>query len=151
MLGGNAGESGLTTILASTRFGTMIADSSISDDDRVWVGKKVWRIKGALVGMAGNDCDRSTFLDWYRAGMGGPAVNTGTLSVLILCKAGLFFYDKNYASPQKVESGREAIGTGAKAAMCAFEALNWTDPRRAVQIVCKHDAGSRTPVRTYTL
>ena len=60
-------------------------------------------------------------------------------------------FDANYLQPTRLASGREAIGTGGKAAMCAYEALWFTDPRRAVSIVCKHDAASRTPVRVYRL
>jgi hypothetical protein len=140
----------MTTILADAKLGVMVADSSISNDDRVWSGKKVWRVRDALVGMAGQDNDRIAFLDWYRAGMNGP-VAIGEASALILTPRGLFFMDANYAAPQRVEHGREAVGTGDKAAMCAYEALGWQDPARAVRIVCKHDSASRSPVRTYHL
>lgn len=140
----------MTTILASIRHGLMCADSNVCDDDRIWTGRKVWRIKGALIGLAGTDADRSAFLEWYRAGMEGP-VKFDTSSALILSAAGLFIFDANYTQPQRLEHGREAIGSGAKAAMCAFEALGWDDPKRAVQIVCRHDAGSRGPVRVYRL
>lgn len=140
----------MTTILASVEHGVIVADSNISDDDRIWTGKKVWRIKGSLIGMAGCDADRAAFLAWFRGGMDGP-VEFGTSSALILNSTGLYLFDANYTTPQRLEHGREAIGTGAKAAMCAFEALGWQDPKRAVQIVCKHDAGSRGPVRVYRL
>lgn len=128
----------------------MCADSNVSDEDRVWAGKKVFRIKDALIGLAGDDAAREAFLDWYRTGFEGK-VKFQDSSALILCKAGLFFFDSNYIKPVRLPSGREAIGTGGKAAMCAYEALWFTDPRRAVSIVCKHDAGSRAPVRVYRL
>lgn len=140
----------MTTILADHHLGLMVCDSNITDEDRVWVGKKVWRIGGTLIGMAGTDADRTAFLKWYRAGMKGP-VNFGGSSALILTRVGLFLFDANYTTPQKIERGREAIGLGGKAAMCAYEALGFNDPRRAVKIVCKHDASSRGPVRVYRL
>jgi ATP-dependent protease HslVU (ClpYQ) peptidase subunit len=140
----------MTTILADTRFGVMVADSAVSDGDRVWTGRKVRRIRGALIGMAGNESEEDGFLRWYRAGMDGP-ISLNTLSALILDATGLYLFDHNYALPMKLEAGREAIGSGAKAAMCAYEALCFTDPKRAVQIVCKHDADSRGPVRVYKL
>jgi hypothetical protein len=37
------------------------------------------------------------------------------------------------------------------AALAAYEALGFTDPKRAVQIVCRHDLNSRAPVRVYRL
>lgn len=140
----------MTTILSDYRFGIMVADSNVSDEDRVWAGKKVFRIKGALIGMSGAGAESKAFLDWYRSGFVG-SVKFGGSSALILCKVGLFHYDSNYVKPVRVPSGREAIGTGGKAAMCAYEALWFTDPRRAVSIVCKHDASSRAPVRVYRL
>lgn len=138
----------MTTILADARLGVMVADSSFSDDDRVWVGRKVFRIKGALVGVAGDVEHWSRVLEWLKKG--GDPPRFGSASVLILSPSGLTVYSGS-PTAERIRSGREAIGTGAKAAMCAYEAMWFSDPRRAVQIVCKHDAGSRTPVRVYRL
>lgn len=138
----------MTTILADTRFGVMVADSSFSDDDRVWSGRKVFRIKGALVGVSGDVDDWTNVLTWMRKGGKEPAF--GTASVLVLSASGLVAYNGS-ATAERIASGREAVGTGAKAAMCAYEALGFTDPKKAVAIVCKHDAASRTPVRVYRL
>lgn len=125
----------------------IVSDSSATDDDRVWSERKVFRYKGALYGFAGNVDDRIAFMEWIKGD--GPVPNF-TGSCLMLSDAGLFLYDTS-TMPQKVARGIEAIGTGAKAAMCAYEALAFTDPKRAVAIVCRHDSGSRTPVRTYRL
>lgn len=141
----------MTTILADAKWGLMVADSSVSDEDRVWVGKKVYRVKNALIGMAGNESDCAMFREWYRAGLEEAAPTFTVLSALILTAKGLFFYDNNYEKPIKLALGREAVGTGAKAAMCAYEALGFANPKKAVQIVCKHDALSRAPVRSYNL
>jgi hypothetical protein len=140
----------VTTILADFHLGLMVCDSNVSDEDRVWIGRKVWRIGRALIGMAGADPERAAFLDWYRGGLKGH-VKFKESAALILTPSGLYHYDSNYAMPQKVESGREAIGTGSKAAMCTHEALGFQDPRQAVKIVCRHDASSRGPVRSYKL
>lgn len=140
----------MTTVLADSRLGVMVCDSNVTDDDRVWTGKKVWRVGKALIGMAGDDAGRAAFLEWYRAGLIGTA-KCGNISALILTSKGLFAFDSNYTLPQKVVGGIEAIGCGGKAAMCAYEALGYTNAKRAVQIVCKHDAGSRGPVRAYKL
>lgn len=140
----------MTTILADYKLGLMVTDSSINDGDRAWSGRKVFRVKGALVGMAGDDSNCTKFLEWYRGGLEGP-IDMGEASALILTSRGLFLFDANYEKPRRLELGREAIGTGAKAAMCAYEALGFTDPRKVVRIVCKHDASSRAPVRSYNL
>jgi ATP-dependent protease HslVU (ClpYQ) peptidase subunit len=128
----------------------MVSDSCVSDGDRRYPGRKVWRVHGALIGFAGDEADSFRFLDWYRRGMAGK-LNFGESSALILSERGLESFDANYARPVPITSGRGAIGTGAKAAMCAWEALGWQDPQKAVRIVCKHDACSLGPVRVYRL
>lgn len=138
----------MTTILADARLGVLVADSMISDGDRRYAGKKVFRWRGALIGMAGDVGTFADALSWLKGELAAPP--TG-VSALLLTHAGLEVWDHNAPHPVRVPAGREAIGSGAKAAMCAYEALGWTDPRRAVRIVCKHDAGSLGPVRVYRL
>lgn len=138
----------MTTILACVHSGLMVADSNVTDADRVWTGRKVWRIGDALIGLSGDVSEAVKFLQWWKGK--GPFPTMNESHALVLSPKGLEFYDVTM-TPTKIVSGREAIGGGAKAAMCAFEALGWTDPKRAVQIVCKHDAGSRGPVRVYRL
>lgn len=138
----------MTTILADFRLGVMISDSSATDDDRVWSERKVLRWRGKLIGCAGNVEEHAPFIEWLKKGGKPPKVSNS--SFLVLSDEGLFHYASS-AVPQKVEKGIEAIGSGGKAAMCAYEALAFTDPVRAVRIVCRHDSGSRTPVRTYRL
>ena len=137
----------MTTVLADAKLGVMVSDSNFTDDDRVWLGRKVFRVKGNLVGVAGSVKEWSRVLDWMRKGGKEPAF--GNCSLLVLSDKGLHLYTS--PKPEKIESGIDAIGTGAKATMCAYEALGFVNPRRAVSIVCKHDAGSRSPVRVYRL
>lgn len=138
----------MTTLLADFRLGVMVSDSSVSDDNRVWSERKVRRWRGKLVGFAGDVDEATMFFEWIRRG--GKLPKFAHSDALVLSDEGLFHYCKSTV-PLKVERGIEAIGTGAKAAMCAYEALAFTDPVRAVKIVCRHDSGSRTPVRTYRL
>ncbi len=139
----------MTTLLADFKLGVMVADSSISDGDRVWSGKKVYRFKGALIGFAGDVNEAEEFLDWFKGKTSKPPKFVNS-QALVLSDTGLKCYNISCVG-EKIPSGIEAIGSGAKAAMCAYEALAWTDPVQAVRIVCKHDAGSRPPVRVYKL
>jgi hypothetical protein len=125
----------------------MLSDSSISDDDRVWSGRKVFRHKGALYGFAGDTDEAVQFMAWIK---GGKPPHFAHSDCLVLSDSGLVHYNRSTVA-QSVAGGIEAIGSGAKAAVCAYEALAFTDPVRAVKIVCKHDSGSRTPVRVYRL
>lgn len=132
----------------------MVSDSNMSDGERVWKARKVHRIRGCLLGLAGHVDEINGFLDWYRAGepeTGYPKLAFENSVVLALDPDGLWLFDSSCTQWSKVPTGREAIGTGGVAAISAYEALDWTDPARAVRIACKHDAGSRVPVRTYRL
>lgn len=139
----------MTTILASVPLGVMVSDSSTSDGDRVWIGPKVKRYGNRLFGMAGEVDGALTIIKWIRSGSDGKVPKVSA-QVLVLSDEGLYLYSPTQA-PEKIRTGVEAIGTGAKAAMAVFEALGGVDPQRAVRIVCNHDAGSRPPVRTYRL
>jgi hypothetical protein len=140
----------MTTILADLRLGVMVSDGTTTDSDRVWSQRKVWRVKGCLVGIAGDFAQGRLFVEWLRGGAKGQAPKFNESEALVMSDGGLFYYGNNLV-PEKVAHGIEAIGTGSKAAMCAYEALAFTDPVLAVKIVCKHDSGSRGPVRTYRL
>lgn len=142
----------MTTVLADAKLGVMVSDSALSDGTRVWSAKKVWRSRGHLLGFAGSTHFFKPIVDWFRSG-GAPEElpGMGDASVLVLGPNGLFLMDHNSRLPQHIESGREAIGSGAQPAMAVHEALGWADARRAVLITCKHDASSRGPVRVYSL
>lgn len=142
----------MTTILADYRFGLMVSDSHTTDGDRAWSERKVRRVRGALIGLAGLWADFEPVLDWYRGGMAEPMqIDNVETAVLVLKGDGLFLLDASSTRLQRVSGGREAVGTGGKAAIAAYEAMYFTDPRRAVQIACRHDPGSRPPVRLYRL
>jgi len=141
----------MTTLLADHRLGVMVSDSQVSDGERKWARRKVWRVGNSLAGYAGDSAQFGEWLAWYKAGMVDKHRKLDDLTVLVLRPEGLFFFDPFSDAPQVVTKGREAIGTGGMAAMCAFEASGFTDPKRAVQIVCRHDALSSGPVRLYRL
>ena len=137
----------MTTILADAKLGIMVSDSNISDGERCGTMRKVWRVKGALVGCSGTVSEIEEFIKYWRT---GEKTKFPSVSALVLSEDGLLYFAGSNA-PIHVQSGREAVGTGAMAAMAAYEALAFKDPRKAVSIACKHDANSRTPTRVYHL
>lgn len=142
----------MTTLLADTRFGVMVSDSNITDGDRAWSGRKVRRMKGSIVGFAGNVIDFDAFIWWFKSDMvHSLQIKNEDTSILVLNHTGLFLFDDNSKQLQRCSKAYESCGTGGKAAMAAYEALGFTDPKRAVAIACKHDAQSRAPVRVYAL
>jgi hypothetical protein len=142
----------VTTILADAKLGVMVSDTNMTDDDRVWHIRKVFRIRRALVATAGSVIQGEAFMEWWRKGAEAPPdFDFDDSSALVLDDHGLFYFDDSVLGLTKVSTGREAIGTGGKVALAVYEALGWKDPAKAVRITCKYDSGSRTPVRTYRL
>jgi hypothetical protein len=139
----------MTTVLCDARLGVMVSDSAFNDGQCVGRMRKVWRVNGALVGLAGNLDEFGPFLRWLKDGMQAPAPKV-SLSALMLTEAGILHFAAS-SLPFAVQSHFEAIGSGAMAAKAAHEASKFQDPRKAVQMVCKHDQNSRGPVRVYKL
>lgn len=140
----------MTTVLADWHAGIMVSDSQVSDEDRKWSQRKVFRIRGNLVGLSGQWVQCDQFLSWYRRGCVDKPPKLDQFSALVLSVDGLLHYQYGHL-PIPVPSGREAIGTGAKSAMVGYQLLGWKDARKVVRVVCEHDIGSRAPVRVYTL
>lgn len=140
----------MTTVLADWHQGIMVSDSQVSDQDRHWCQRKVFRIRGALLGYAGLVSQAELFFAWYRGGCVEKAPKMDEISVLVMSPDGLLHYAFGPV-PVCVGSGREAIGSGAKAAMVGYELMGWKDARRVVSVVCRHDVQSRAPVRVYQL
>jgi hypothetical protein len=142
----------VTTILADARLGVIVADSCVSDDDRVWSVRKVVRSRGALIATAGDILQGRTFCAWWASGATEPPdFAFDDAEALVLDDSGLYVFDDNQLGLERVPCGRETIGTGGKTAIAVYEALRWQNPRRAVALACKYDKGSRPPVRVYKL
>lgn len=141
----------MTTVLADWHLRLMVSDSNVSDLDRHWSQRKVFRIRGQLVGIAGALTQAEQFLVWMRGGCKEkPPSKLDEMTALVMSADGLLHYAGTHL-PLPVPCGREAIGSGAKAAMVGYQLMKWSDPRGVVRAVCDHDANSRAPVRVYRL
>lgn len=141
----------MTTVLADARLGLMVCDSHVTDGvSRKWVGTKVFRIRGALVGVSGDSQTYLPALEWMKHGGTPPEWKDDSTDLLVLSYDGLRLFAGG-SEPEKVPKGIEAIGSGASAAMAVYEALGWENPQLAVKLAAKYDAGSGGRVRTYKL
>jgi hypothetical protein len=141
----------MTTILADWYTGQMAADTGAQAGDRQWMGtRKVWHVRGELVGLAGLCEQTEAFLTWYRNGATGDGPKFSDSAALVMDEYGMRLYSGSL-KPISILSKRDAIGTGAQAALAAYEAMGWNDPRKAVRIACNYDSGSRPPIRLYAL
>lgn len=133
----------MTTIAACAVEGVMCSDSQWTDGSECGPMRKVWRIKGALYGLAGTWADINRWRDDLDHGRNSKALCT----VLRLSDVGLLTWDSVNGW---VDVGKQfAIGSGGKVARGALAA--GAGCRRAVVIACSIDAGSGGAVKTYRL
>lgn len=137
----------MTTIAADARDGVMCSDSFWTDGDECGNTRKVFRIKGTLVGGAGSTKYLDRWFEAYRAGK--PLPKTGDISIIRLSVKGIDCWSAADDGWIPIEQRHFAIGTGGKTARGAMAA--GATCARAVRIACDIDATSGGPVRTYRL
>ena len=125
----------------------MIADSKTTDGSVKWKSQKIERIKGSLIGCAGDCGQIELFLKWYRSRGRKPQLNDD-FTALELNEHGLWLWDKKLA-PYPPGQEFHAIGSGAAAAMAAH--LMGADTKRAVEVACEVDDGSEGPLQIHRL
>lgn len=135
----------MTTVAADAREGVMCSDSFWFDEDQCGIVKKVWRIRGGLVGVAGNLDESKVWLDALRANKTLPKKD---LTVLRLTPSGIECWTA-VDGWHRIDQRQFAIGTGGKAARAAMAA--GATCRQAVRIVCDIDANTGGRVRSYRL
>lgn len=139
----------MTTIVATRD--RMVCDSKVTHGDTAYHGLKVFRIKGALVGTAGDTSELGQFIEWFKKGAkpgSAPKIENPSFDVLVLDKSGLRIYSGSFhADP--VTDQHYAIGTGAYAALAAIHCGK--TPEEAVEIACRIDVNSGPPVQTHML
>jgi hypothetical protein len=140
----------VTTIAADARVGLMCSDSTWSDGDECGPCRKVYRVRGGLVGFAGGLSEIRSWLAAYRKGDVPPGLisDFDEVTVLRLDGQGLSTWD-NSNGWTPLEERRYAIGSGGKCARGALAA--GADCRSAVQIAVSIDAGTKGAVRAYRL
>jgi ATP-dependent protease HslVU (ClpYQ) peptidase subunit len=134
----------VTTIVADAKAGTMCADSQWTDGEERGPVRKVHRIKGGLVGLAG---DLDGILAWLKAYKSGEPFPKCNATALRLDADGIHTWTAlegwlPMPSPW-------AIGTGGKLARAAMMA--GANAQQAVRISIQIDASSNGTVRTYRL
>lgn len=122
----------MTVIAASIAEGRIAADRWCFDGEEHYPMKKVHRIRGALVGFAGDLAAIAAIRAWMRAGsVAQDAPKTGNATALILAPGKLCTWDVTNGYVV-MERGWHAIGSGGACAQAAMMA--GADVRRAVQI-----------------
>ena len=125
----------------------MASDSQWIAGDVIGSVRKVWRVRGDLVGFAGDIEAIGATLEWFRRGFVGDAPRDECVA-LILRRTGIFTWSPTDGEVRE-DAPFFAIGTGGQAARAAMHA--GADCRKAVRIASTIDAGTGGRVRVYSL
>jgi len=141
----------MTTVAASRT--EMAADSKVVDDgDTFYRGCKLYVIRDAIIGLAGDGNGYAKFLMWFREGEPEARPDfvkgDGNWSALVLRESGLFRYYESLV-PEPIHEPHYAIGTGGSGAIVAMR-LGKT-PAEAVEIMCDVDNNTGRPVTVVRL
>lgn len=138
----------MTTIAACMVAGVMCSDSFWTDGDEVGNTRKVFRIRGTLVGGGGTAKYLDKWMECYRNGKPLPAPHESDVTILRLSAKGLDSWCAD-GGWMVIEQPQFAIGSGGKAARAAMAA--GASCARAVKIARDIDAMTAGPIRTYKL
>ena len=122
----------------------MAADSLAVSGNRKYRTRKLYRVRGALLGVSGSIGEMLMAVEWYRRGAdldNRPVGLDG--SMLVLDQNGMFRYESN-CYPIPVFDLFAASGSGADVALAAMR-LGKT-PGEAVALACEIDLHTGPPV-----
>jgi len=138
----------VTVVVASRR--EMAADTQWTVHGAVMRAKKIYRVRGALIGISGDVASGLLFVRWYERGCpedGVPDLHE-EFGALVLDQAGIFQYDDS-CFPMPVFGDFWAIGSGTPYALAAMH-LEKT-PEEAAHVACALDESCGAPVEVYAL
>lgn len=135
------------TCIVATRDG-MWADSYLNTGNVVTQARKIFRIRGHLVGVAGNSAPCAEFLSKFRKSSHPARAakgDEGDFQAVALLKDGtLVHYDHDFGWDELSEP-YIAIGSGAPFAITAMDC--GASPEQAIEIAAKRDGDTRLPVQ----
>lgn len=142
------------TVIVATRK-AIYSDSRCTTGSTHFPTRKVYRFKGELIGVSGENRSIEKFMRWYRGGRRGmldfnEAKDGGdSFSVIVLNRRGIWVYDDCSEPDEVLTRDWHAIGTGGAVAIGAL--AMGADARRAVEIACEHADGCGLPVQEFAL
>jgi hypothetical protein len=135
----------VTTIIA-TQDG-MWSDSAMATGNIQTQVRKIFRVRGHLIGLAGHSHIGSEFLSKFRK-TNSPArkkEESDEFQALVLFKSGrLLHFDESFGWDE-ISEPYVAIGSGAPVAITALDC--GASPERAIEIAARRDGDTRLPVQ----
>ena len=137
----------MTTIVADkTR---LVSDSRVSgNNDIMYESPKLFRVKGVIIGCAGDNESIEAFIKWYGSKKKKPKFKEDSFDALVVTSNGVYTYDETCAR-DLVLGPWHAIGSGGGAALGALHMGATLE--EAVKVACKVDKYSGEPLQILTL
>jgi len=144
----------MTTVVCSSTEMIMASDSMMDDCGMKARTRKVFRIRGSLVGIAGDTVIAMRILDALRGGAEPRGISIKQLEgvdLMILEPGGAIYTTngKGIVEPVRVEGPFYAIGSGNQAAMAAMHM--GASVTQSIQIAKKVDTGTGGRIRVYRI
>lgn len=125
----------------------MLSDSICTSGESNFPTIKVFRHKGSLVGVAGDNAQIEKYLRWYMGNRKKPLELGDEFEAVVVNKQGI--WDYRGSMPDKVLRGYHGVGCGWPAAHAAL--LAGADAARAIEIACQVTHLCGLPVQEFTL
>jgi hypothetical protein len=125
----------------------MLSDSICTSGESNFPTVKVFRHKGSLVGVAGDNTQIEKFLRWYMGNQKKPLELGDEFEAVVVNKRGI--WDYRGSMPDKVLRSFHGVGCGWPAAHAAL--LAGASPPRAVEIACQVTHLCGLPVQEFIL
>jgi hypothetical protein len=135
----------VTVIVATPT--AMYSDSVCTTGESNFPTLKVYRHKGALVGVAGDNAQIEKWLRWFMGDRKKPLEVGDEFEAVVLNKQGI--WDYRGSMPDKVLRGYHGVGCGWPAAHAAL--LAGACPSRSIEIACQVTHLCGLPVQEFTL
>jgi len=134
----------MTTIACDRKL--MAGDTLLCADTKA-NATKVFKHKGAVVGVAGTYVHCMEFVKWWRDGAQGDTPDMEEVDAIVLTKDGRILCFNHHHAFFEITDSFTAIGSGAAAALGAMHA--GADPAAAIKIASKVDmfTGGKPTIR----
>lgn len=137
----------MTTIVANRK--GMAADKLVSNVP-LFKTSKIFRVKGSLIGIAGNTEQALRFVEWRRSPDAKPTfVETASFEALELSADGKLTWWGTEMIGIAIEDDCYAIGSGAAYALGAMGM--GSSLKRAIEVAARYDSATGTDVQTMSL
>lgn len=142
----------MTTIAVSRSLLMMASDTSVTiGNTRAPTSPKMWRLRDAIVGVAGNLAPAEAFIEWLEGKRSGGQPR-GDYAALMLHRDGRISWWHPGHREKFIEDDFFAIGSGEAFALGAMETMRElglpVDPRIAVRAAAARDTMTAEPIRS---